>query len=111
VDELILPRQQPNRIHSWHLFALRLQLDKLTLDRAACIDEMKKRGISTSVHWLPLHLHPYYRETYGYRPDDLPCAARLYPELMTLPLYPDLTESDVEYVCATLKQILAEHQR
>ncbi len=111
VDELILPRQQPNRIHSWHLFALRLQLDKLTIDRAACIDEMKKRGISTSVHWLPLHMHPYYRETYGYRPDDLPCAARLYPELMTLPLYPDLTESDVEYVCATLKQILAEHQR
>jgi perosamine synthetase len=111
VDELILPRQQPDRIHSWHLFAVRLRLSQLTIDRAGCIDELKARGITTSVHWLPLHMHPYYRETYGYRPDDLPCAAALYPELITLPLYPDLTEDEVGYVCRSLQDIVAQHRR
>ncbi|HUJ10910.1 MAG TPA: DegT/DnrJ/EryC1/StrS family aminotransferase, partial [Verrucomicrobiae bacterium] len=92
VDELILPRQEPNRIHSWHLYAVRLQLDRLKIDRAQFITELKQRGISTSVHWMPLHMHPYYRETYGCRASDLPHAATVYPELVTLPLYPDLTE-------------------
>jgi perosamine synthetase len=111
MDELILPRQQPDRIHSWHLFAVRLRLDQLTIDRAECIDELKARGIGTSVHWLPLHMHPYYRETYGYRPEDLPCAAALYPELITLPLYPDLTDDDVGYICDSLQDIIAQHRR
>ena len=63
VDELIVPRQQPDRIHSWHLYVIRLKLDRLKIDRAHCIVELKERGIGTSVHWLPLHMHPYYRET------------------------------------------------
>jgi dTDP-4-amino-4,6-dideoxygalactose transaminase len=109
VDELILPRQQPDRIHSWHLFAVRLRLERLNIDRAQCIADLKERGIGTSVHWMPLHMHPYYRETYGYRPEDLPCAAALYPELISLPLYPDLTADDVNYVCDALKEIIAQH--
>jgi len=75
LDELILPRQLPDRLHSWHLFAVRLRLERLNIDRAQCIAELKERGIGTSVHWMPLHMHPYYRETYGYRPEDLPHAA------------------------------------
>jgi len=111
VDELILPRQLPDRIHSWHLFAVRLQLERLNIDRAQCIAELKERGIGTSVHWMPLHMHPYYRETYDYRPEDLPRAAALYPELISLPLFPDLTEEDVERVCEALKQIVAQHRK
>jgi len=111
VDELILPRQLPDRIHSWHLFAVRLRLERLKIDRAQCIAELKERGIGTSVHWMPLHMHPYYSETYGYRPEDLPRAAALYPELISLPLFPDLTEEDVERVCEALKQIIAQHRK
>jgi perosamine synthetase len=111
MDELILPRELPDRVHSWHLYAVRLKLDRLTIDRAECIEELKRRSIGTSVHWLPLHMHPYYRATYGYRPEDLPCAAALYPELITLPLYPDLTAGDIEYVCQTLREIIARHQK
>jgi dTDP-4-amino-4,6-dideoxygalactose transaminase len=109
VEELILPAVQPDRIHSWHLYEIRLQVKRLRIDRAQFIDELKRRGIGTSVHWLPLHMHPYYRETYGYRPEDLPQAAALYPELISLPIYPDLGEAGVEQVCEALKSIIANH--
>jgi perosamine synthetase len=107
VDELILPQEMPDRIHSWHLYTVRVQSAGLNVDRAEVISEMKRAGIGTSVHWLPLHLHPYYRETFCCKPLDYPFAAALYPELMTLPLYPDLTEDEVTYVCRTLKEIIA----
>ncbi len=111
VEEIILPQVQPNRIHSWHLFAIRLKLGRLNLDRAQFITELQQRGIGTSVHWLPLHMHPYYRETYGYTPHDLPVACALYPEIVTLPIYPDMTEDDVEYVCHAIKDIVAANLR
>jgi len=109
VEELTLPREQLDRIHSWHLYVIRLKLDKLKIDRAQCITELKQRGIGTSVHWMPLHMHPYYRETFGYRPEDLPVAASLYPEIISMPLYPDLPKAEVEYVCGALKEIIAAH--
>ena len=109
IDELILPQQQPDRIHSWHLYPLRLRVDRLTIDRAQFITELKQAGIGTSVHWMPLHMHPYYREKYGYRPEDLPVAAALYPQVVSLPLYPDLTEHDVDYVCRTIRKVVGGH--
>src|SRR5262249_5017836 len=66
VEEIILPQVQADRIHSWHLYVTRLRLDRLQIDRAQFIAELQKQGIGTSVHWMPLHMHPYYRETFGY---------------------------------------------
>ena len=111
VEEIILPQVQPDRIHSWHLYVIRLKLDLLQIDRARFITELQQRGIGTSVHWLPLHMHPYYRETYGYAPQDLPMACSLYPEIITLPLYPDMSEGDVAYVCDSIKDIIARNLR
>ena len=79
VEEVIVPRVQPDRIHSWHLYTIRLRVDRLRIDRAQFIAELKQRGIGTSVHWLPLHMHPYYRETYGYRPGGFPGRCRALP--------------------------------
>jgi dTDP-4-amino-4,6-dideoxygalactose transaminase len=107
MEEVVLPSVMPNRIHSWHLFSVRLKLDGCNLDRAEVINEMKRAGIGISVHWMPLHLHPYYREQLGCQPSDYPCAASIYPELISLPLYPDMTAEDVKYVCRTLKEIIA----
>jgi len=110
VDELILPRVMPNRIHSWHLYPVRLRRTMGGLSRETLIQELKAAGISTSVHWMPLHLHPYYRDDLGYKPADCPCAASIYPELFTLPLYPDLKPEEIVFVCSTLKNILAAHR-
>ncbi|MDB6063920.1 MAG: uncharacterized protein JWR26_128 [Pedosphaera sp.] len=107
VTEVVLPKVMANRIHSWHLFSLRLKLGHCNLDRAEVISQMKGAGIGTSVHWMPLHMHPYYRQQFGCKPSDCPWAASIYPELISLPLYPDMTAADVEYVCRNLKEILA----
>jgi perosamine synthetase len=107
VDELILPHAMPNRIHSWHLYPIRLQENRRGVDRSTVISELKAAGVSSSVHWMPLHLHPYYREALGYKPTDCPCAASIYPQLISLPLYPDLTPEQIEQVCSTLKKIIS----
>ncbi|EEF63152.1 DegT/DnrJ/EryC1/StrS family aminotransferase [Pedosphaera parvula] len=109
VDELVLPVAQPNRNHSWHLYVIRLKLDRLLLDRAAVIEELKRAGIGVSVHWLPLHMHPYYRNAYGYEPADLPRSAQLYPEIISLPIFPDMNDAEVEHVCNQLRRIISGH--
>jgi dTDP-4-amino-4,6-dideoxygalactose transaminase len=88
-----------------------LKLDRLDIDRARFITELQQRGISVSVHWMPLHLHPYYRDTYGYIPQDFPVASSLYPEIISLPLYPRMTDSDVARVCAAIKDIVVRYRR
>ena len=110
MDEVILPQVMPNRIHSWHLFSVRLNLSSVEIDRAEVISRLKHAGIGTSVHWMPLHMHPYYRDKLGCKPSDCPCATSIYPQLITLPLYPDLIPEEVEYVCRTLKEMIA-HSR
>ena len=69
-----LPQVLDDRIHSWHLFPIRLNLDRLTIDRNQFIDEIRRCGVGCSVHWRPLHLHPYYEETFTWRPEQLPVA-------------------------------------
>lgn len=111
LEELTLPSVQRDRIHAWHLFVIRLNLAALTISRAEFITKLGERGIGTSVHYTPLHLHPYYRQTFGYQPGDLPVASRVYPEILTLPLYPDMTEADVGYVCRSVREIIEQHRK
>lgn len=109
VEELVLPQVPSNRVHSWHLYFVRLKLERLTISRADVISLLKQAGIGTSVHYLPLHMHPYYREAFNYEPRDLPCAAGIYPQIITLPNYPGMATGEVEYVCSTLKTVIASH--
>jgi dTDP-4-amino-4,6-dideoxygalactose transaminase len=111
VQELILPGENPDRLHSWHLFTIRLRLDRLTIDRAAVADALKKAGIGTSVHWIPLHLHPYYRTTYGLEPKDYPVATRLSREILCLPIFPGMRDEEIRTVTETLSNLLAAHRR
>jgi perosamine synthetase len=105
VDEIELPENPDNRIHAWHLFPIRLLLDKLEIDRATFIDELKARGITTSVHWRPLHLHPYYEEEFGWTPEQLPVATRVWPQLVSLPLFPVMTVNEFDYVVENVKNV------
>ena len=106
-----VPADDPDRVHSWHLFEIQLKLDRLRVDHGPVIAELKKAGVGCSVHWMPLHMHPYYRKTYGTKPEDLPVSARVFPGLISLPLYPSMTEAETDYVCSTLERICAAHAR
>jgi dTDP-4-amino-4,6-dideoxygalactose transaminase len=74
---------------------LRLHLNALTIDRGRFIEEMKKKGIGCSVHFIPLHIHPYYRDLYGFKPEDFPVAYREYTREVSLPIYSKMTDQDV----------------
>ena len=96
----------PGEVASWHLYPLRLRAEEAGR-RNGVIERMSAAGIGTSVHFIPLHLHPYYRRTYGYRPEDLPIAAGEYAREISLPIYPGLSDSEVERVVGAIGEALA----
>jgi dTDP-4-amino-4,6-dideoxygalactose transaminase len=105
VEELELPPTDGDRIHSWHLFPIRLRLEHLAIDRNAVMDELKSRGVGCSVHWRPLHLHPYYEETFGWRAAELPIATRLWERLISLPIFPGMRPAEIHHVIETVKDL------
>jgi perosamine synthetase len=104
VELPVMPR--PNEVHAWHLYPIRLHLDRIKVTRAEAIDRLAEAGVGTSVHFIPLHLHPYYRRTYGYAPADLPVAKLQFEREISLPIYPGLTDAEVDYVVERLAGIL-----
>jgi perosamine synthetase len=103
--EIALPSDPPDRIHSWHLFPLRLRLDRLTVDRNTFIEALKQAGIGCSVHWRPLHLHPYYLEKFGWRTKDLPVASAVWKRQISLPIFPGMREEECVHVIRTVKSL------
>ena len=110
-DLLELPGDAADGSHAWHLYIVRLELDRLTLDRAAVIAALREDGIGASVHFIPLHLHPYYRRRWGTRPEDHPVATREYERVISLPIWPGMDESEVRRVTASLTSILDRARR
>lgn len=109
VEEIELPAADPNRIHSWHLFPLKLRLESLSIDRNTFMGELKTAGISCSVHWRPLHLHPYYEQAFGWRSNDFPVATAEWPRLISLPIFPGMTEHEIGHVIDAVQNVCAEH--
>ncbi len=109
IDELELPPVTDG--HAWHLFILRLRDGALEIGRNQFIRELKDAGIGTSVHFIPLHLHPFYQRTYGYRRGDFPHAERAYERAISLPIYPDLSDDEVEYVMACIERVVQAYRR
>ncbi|MDD5779359.1 MAG: DegT/DnrJ/EryC1/StrS aminotransferase family protein [Candidatus Thermoplasmatota archaeon] len=95
LPEVKVPIVRPGRCHVYHLYPILLSLERLAIERAQFIEELRARGIGTSVHFVPVHLHPFYARQFGYRPGDLPCAEALYSRLISLPLYPAMSVTDV----------------
>jgi dTDP-4-amino-4,6-dideoxygalactose transaminase len=96
--------------HAWHLYVLRLNRERLRIDRTAFIEELRACGIGTSVHFIPLHLHPYYRNRHGYQPADFPVASAAYERILSLPLYPRMALADVDRVIDAVTEIVATHR-
>jgi dTDP-4-amino-4,6-dideoxygalactose transaminase len=99
------------RGHAWHLYVIRLCLDRLAIDRARFIEELGALNIGTSVHFIPIHTLTYYREKYGYARDDFPVASREFDRLVSLPIYPDLTSEDVDDVIKAVISVVERNRR
>ena len=111
MEEIGLPVADSNRIHSWHLFPIRLRLTRLTINRNKFIEELAQSGVASSVHWRPLHLHPYYQESLGWQPEDCPVATETWLRLVSLPLFPGMREEEIEHVIHTVKSLCARYAR
>lgn len=110
LDVVELPPDPPDRRHAWHLYPLRLRLDRLTIDRNAFIRALNEAGVGCSVHWRPLHLHAYYQEQLGWRPEHCPTATCAWQRLVSLPLFPDLQPDELDHVIRTVRRLANEHR-
>jgi dTDP-4-amino-4,6-dideoxygalactose transaminase len=110
-EELQVPTVRSDRESSWHLYVPRLHLDRLTLGRSEILEQLKKRGVGTSVHFIPLHLHPYYRDIYHYAPEDFPVAAKEYIRSFSLPIYPGMSLDQVAYVIEQVIEVVTHARR
>jgi dTDP-4-amino-4,6-dideoxygalactose transaminase len=102
------PAGEPDTEHSWHLYVLRVRPELLNCGRDEFIHELKERGIGTSVHFIPLHLHSFYAETYGYQRGDFPNAEDAYFRCLSLPIFPDMTEEEIESVAGNVQSLLEQ---
>jgi perosamine synthetase len=110
LPELVLPDAAANSSHAWHLYIVHLVPDRLTINRDRFIELLRGDNIATSVHFIPLHLHPFYRDTFGYKPEDFPNALRAYQGAISLPLYPRMSEADVWDVIRSVRRIVERHR-
>jgi dTDP-4-amino-4,6-dideoxygalactose transaminase len=110
VDEVELPEESADGRHAWHLFAIRLRLDKLRIDRAEFMAELQRQGVGASVHFIPLPLHPFFARWADLPENHCPRALELYERLISLPLYPALTDEQVREVARKVRQIVARQR-
>jgi perosamine synthetase len=111
LKEIQLPACRNGVQHAWHLFVIQLNLERLKINRNQFIEALREKEIGTSVHFIPLHFHPYYRETFGYRPEDFPNASAIFDRIISLPIYPKMTEGNVRDVIVAVRQIVQEYRR
>lgn len=109
--EIETPPNPTHVEHAWHLYMLRLRTERIKLTRDTFIQRLAQANIGTSVHFVPLHLHPFYRDAYQLATDDFPAALYTYQRVVSLPIYPSMTDDDVEDVIAAVEQIIATHKR
>lgn len=111
LSEIETPVCEPDVQHAWHLYVIQLDLERLKINRDQFIETLKEQGIGTSVHFIPLHMHPYYRDNFGHAPDDFPKATEIYQRIISLPIYPKMTESQIEHVVEAVRKTVQRYRR
>jgi dTDP-4-amino-4,6-dideoxygalactose transaminase len=111
IKGLILPQHTSGKVHAWHLYVIRVIPGLWRLTRNELIEKINEKGIGTSVHYIPVHMHSYYEKKYGFKPEDYPIAKQLSESVITLPLYPGMTEKQIEYVASTINILWKEYRK
>jgi dTDP-4-amino-4,6-dideoxygalactose transaminase len=110
LDALETPTSRPGVRSAWHIYLLRLKLDRLNIDRDTFIDELRKRNIGSSVHFIPIHHLSYYRDRYELQPESFPVAEREFHRMVSLPLSPAHSDQDVADVIEAVTDIVQRHR-
>jgi dTDP-4-amino-4,6-dideoxygalactose transaminase len=111
IESLEIPYVHSDRESAWHLYVLRLNLDRCRIDRDKFIEELGDLGVCVSVHFIPLHLQPVYQRVYGYKRGDLPQAETEYARCFSLPIYPSMTQEEVDYVISSVLDLTKKWKR
>jgi dTDP-4-amino-4,6-dideoxygalactose transaminase len=111
LPEIIRPTMRDDVETSWHLYAIRLEEELLRINRDEFIEGLRERGVGTSVHYIPIHFHSYFRETLGLREGDDPVTERVFAGLVSLPLFPRMTDEDVERVAEAVHEVIESGRR
>ena len=107
MSELVVPNINPrNSNPAWHLYVIQINLDKLTVGRKEIFEALREENIGVNVHYIPVHLQPYYKRRFGYRHGDFPNAESYYSRAITLPLFPKMSDKDVNDVIAAVKKVI-----
>ena len=110
MEEIELPPDNSRRGHAWHLYILRLNLQNLKIDRADFVRQLRQRGVGTSVHFIPIPLHRFFAQL-PLAHDACPRALHLYPRIVSLPLYPAMTEEQIHYVAECVREVIQRTRR
>jgi perosamine synthetase len=111
VSGVIAPAVRPEANPAWHLFPIRLDLEKLTADRAQIFRALRAENIGVNVHYIPVHLHPYYRERFGYKGGEFSVAEDAYARLISLPMFHGMSDQDVKDVIAAVTKVFSTYSR
>ena len=111
LEPLQLPGKRAHVDHAWHLYVIRLRTELLKIDRAQFIEELRELNVGASVHFIPIHLHDYYRKKYAFKPRDFPIAYGEFQRIVSLPLYPRMSDQDVDDVIEAVSAIVKWHRR
>lgn len=107
LKEIIIPTERNYVKSAWHIYPIQLRLDKLKAGRKKIFKELQKEGLGVQVHYMPLHLHPFYRKKFGYKKGDFPLVEKYYERTITLPLFPKMTNGDIEKVIKSAKKVIS----
>jgi dTDP-4-amino-4,6-dideoxygalactose transaminase len=110
VEEIETPVTRPEVTHGWHLYVIKLKLEALRIDRNEFEKELRARKIGTSVNFIPIHYHSYYREGFGFHKGDYPVAEDSFERMLSLPMYPGMTDADVDRIVSGIKEIVEQHR-
>jgi len=106
LPEIVTPYEKKDVRSAYHIYVIQLQLEKLRADRKTIFDALRAENIGVQVHYIPVHYHPYYQQNVGYKKGDFPNAERYYERAITLPLFPKMTNQDIEDVIQAVNKII-----
>ncbi len=110
IDVIETPEARDDITHSWHLYVIKLKLDGLRIDRNQFEQQLRARKIGTSVNFIPIHYHSYYREGFGFIKGDYPVAEDAFDRMISLPMYPGLTDVDVDRIVGAVEEIVEQNR-